>query len=135
MHAMDEFMDRIMYGDNTPKPAHCNCFNESSNTAELRQIRQELKNCITELKSLHESKDRVDISLKEYEELKRVNKDLLSRLNDAERLLGAIGITADMVQNIDCDTVKTYSTDHVIPAAFERRIRYRIEFDVVEDYV
>lgn len=133
MHAMDEFMDRIMYGDGTPKSVYGICADESANTTYLGQIRQELKNCITELKSLHESKDRVDISLKEYEELKRVNKDLLSRLNDAERLLGAIGIPADMVQNIDCDTVKTYSTDHVMPEVYERRIRYRIVFDVVEE--
>ena len=123
MHAMDEFLDRIMYGDNS-----------SANTTYLRRIRQELKNCIAELKSLHESKDRVDISLKEYEELKRVNKDLLARLNHAEGILGMLNIPADMIQNINHYSVRWYSSDFMSPEYGGRKHRFRIEFET-EEYI
>lgn len=92
---------------------------------ELRQIRNELK-------SLSETRDRVDISLKEYEELKRVNKDLLDRLNQAERILGMLDIPADMIQHIDPDSVKTYFAEAFSPNIFVRKRRFRIEFDVEE---
>lgn len=132
MHAMDEFMDRIMYGVYKTKPIYCNCANEYANVNELRRIRREIAKGINELKSLSETKDRVDISLKEYEELKRINKDLLSRLNDAERILGMLDIPADMIQHIDPDSVKMYSAETFNPATFIRKHRFRIEFEMEE---
>lgn len=89
---------------------------------ELRQIKDELL----------DRKDRVDISLKEYEELKRVNKDLLDRLNHAESILGMIGIPADTIPLIDPDSVKVYSAESFDSGPFIRKQRYRIEFDTEE---
>lgn len=82
--------------------------------------------------ALLDTRDRVDISLKEYEELKRVNKDLLDRLNQAERILGMLDIPADMIQHIDPDSVKTYFTEAFYPNIFVRKRRFRIEFDIEE---
>ena len=92
----------------------------------------ELAKLRREMEKANETKNRVDISLKEYEELKRVNKDLLDRLNHAEGILGMIGIPADMIQNINRDSVKWYSAEDINFALCTRKFRYRIEFDVEE---
>ena len=117
MHAMDEYMDRIMYGNN-------------SSSCELRRIRRVMENGINDLRTLSETRDRVDISLKEYEELKRVNKDLLDRLRHAEHVFNRIGIPADTIPLIDPDSVKVYSAESFDPGRFIRKRRYRIEFDM-----
>lgn len=129
MHVMPEHMNIIMYGNG--KSSCCNPVTDA-NTAELRRIRRTMENGINELKTLSESRDRVDISLKEYEELKRVNKDLLDRLNQAERILGMLDIPADMIQHIDPDSVKTYFAEAFSQNIFVRKRRFRIEFDVEE---
>lgn len=122
MHTMEEYMDIIMYGNGKPS-----CCNQATNTnaTELSQIRRTMEKGINELKSLTETRDRVDISLKEYEELKRINRDLQIRLNQAERLLGVLDICADMIQHIDPDSVKWYYADRV---NFDCKRYVRIEF-------
>ena len=93
----------------------------------------ELAKLRREIEKSNESKDRVDISLKEYEDLKRVNKDLQIRLNQAERILGMLDIPADMIQHIDPDSVKMYSAEAFDPTnIFVRKRRCRIEFNVEE---
>lgn len=97
---------------------------------EISRLRNEMRETKNELLN---NKDRVDISLKEYEELKRVNKDLLVRLNQAERILGMLDIPADMIQHIDPDSVKTYFAEAFDPNnIFVRKRRFRIEFNVEE---
>ena len=130
MHVMPEHMNIIMYGNG--KSSCCNPVTDA-NTTELRRIRRTMENGINELKTLSESRDRVDISLKEYEDLKRVNKDLQIRLNQAERILGMLDIPADMIQHIDPDSVKIYSAEAFDPTnIFVRKRRCRIEFNVEE---
>lgn len=129
MHVMPEHMNIIMYGNG--KPSCCNPVTDV-NAAELRKIRQTMENGINELKSLSETRDRVDISLKEYDELKRINRALQIRLNQAERILGMLDIPADMIQHIDPDSVKTYSAEAFGPNIFVRKRRFRIEFNVEE---
>lgn len=92
----------------------------------------ELAKLRREMEKSNETKDRVDISLKEYEKLKRVNKDLLDRLNQAERILGMLDIPADMIQHIDPDSVKTYFAEDFDPNIFVRKRRFRVEFNVEE---
>lgn len=123
MHAMEEYMDLIMYGS---------CCNNTINNTELRQIRRVMETGIDEIKTLRETKDRVDISLKEYEELKRVNKDLLDRLRQAERILGMLDIPADVIQHIDPDSIKVYTAENFYTEVFRTKHRFRIEFDVEE---
>ena len=96
---------------------------------EISRLRNEMRETKNELLN---NKDRVDISLKEYEELKRVNKDLLDRLNQAERILGMLDIPADMIQHIDPDSVKMYSAEAFDQNIFVRKRRFRIEFNVEE---
>lgn len=129
MHTMPEHMNIIMYGN-----GKSSCYNPATdvNAAELRKIRRTMENGINELRTFSESRDRVDISLKEYEELKRINKDLLDRLNQAERILGMIDIPADMIQCIDPDSVKLYSAERFDPGFFTTKRRFRIEFDMEE---
>lgn len=129
MHTMPEHMNIIMYGNG--KSSCCNPVADV-NAAELRRIRRTMENGINELKSLSETRDRVDISLKEYEGLKRINRDLQIRLNHAERILGALDIPADMIQHIDPDSVKTYSAESYDCGPMIRKRRFRIEFNVEE---
>ena len=130
MHVMPEHMNIIMYGND--ESSCCNSPTDA-NTTELRRIRKTMENGINELKSFSETRDRVDISLKEYEELKRINRDLQIRLNQAERILGMLDIPADMVQHIDPDSVKTYFAEAFDPNnIFVRKRRFRIEFNVEE---
>lgn len=77
------------------------------------------------------TKDRVDISLKEYEELKRINKDLLDRLRHAEAILGNIGINADVIPLIVPETVRWYKSEYY-PSPFEFKCKVMIEF-LMED--
>ena len=129
MHAMDEYMNLIIYGND--KSSYCNPAADA-NTAELIKIRQIINNGINELKSLHETRDRVDISLKEYEELKRINKDLLDRLRHAERIFSKLEIAADEIPHIIPESVKWYSTEHYDCGPMIRKRRFRIEFDLEE---
>lgn len=96
-------------------------------------LRKDVKNATEKLNKLIESRDRVDISLKEYEELKRVNKDLLDRLRHAEHVFSRIGIAADMIPLIDPDSVKMYSAESYDCGPMIRKRRFRIEF-VMEEY-
>lgn len=78
------------------------------------------------------TKDRVDISLKEYEELKRINKDLLDRLRHAEHILGKLEIAADVIPHIIPESIKWYSTESYDCGPMIRKRRFRIEFDMEE---
>ena len=103
---------------------------EMAHAGELARLRREMERNSEKFDKLIESRDRVDISLKEYEELKRINKDLLDRLRHAERVFNIIGIPADMIPLIDPDSVKVYSAESFDPGPFIRKQRYRIEFDM-----
>lgn len=105
---------------------------EHASLGMIAKLHRELERSSEKFDKMIESKDRVDISLKKYEELKRVNKDLLDRLNHAEGILGVIGIPADMIQCINRDSVKVYSAESFDQGPLIRKCRYRIEFDVEE---
>ena len=107
---------------------------ESFDTVHLGELSRLRKEMEKNRQEMSESKDRVDISLKEYEELKRVNKDLLNRLNHAEAILGALNIPADFVQRMVPESVKWWSSDYVSHEYGGHKHRYRIEFDT-EEYI
>ena len=97
---------------------------------DVRRLNDNINNLRNEITA---SKDRVDISLKEYEELKRINKDLLVRLRHAESILGALGIAADMIPNMVPDSVKWYVAEDINMDFHIRKNRVRIEFDMEEE--
>lgn len=98
---------------------------------EVHRLNDNIKQFQNEMSA---TKDRVDISLKEYEELKRINKDLLERLRHAEGILGALGIAADMIPNMVPDSVKWYVAEDINMDFHIRKNRVRIEFDMEEEY-
>lgn len=97
----------------------------------IAKLHRELERSSEKFDTMIESKDRVDISLKEYEELKRVNKDLLDRLRHAEAILNNIGINADVIPLIIPETVKWYKSEYY-PSPFEFKHKVMIEF-LMED--
>lgn len=75
------------------------------------------------------SRDRVDISLAEYERLKAENKRLELEAMQLRVILGRIDFPTDVYENVRTDSISVhYSED---PMRFVRR--YRIEFEV-ENY-
>ena len=82
------------------------------------------------LKTIHEeeskTKDRVDISLSEYERLKRENRDLAWKVSRLEAILSSIRIPVEKYEQIKPDSVKVESCSD--PIHFKQRIR--IEFDM-----
>ena len=83
-----------------------------------------------ELKKIHEeeskTKDRVDISLSEYERIKRENRDLAWKVSRLEAILSSIRIPVEKYEQIQPDSVKVESCSD--PIHFKQRIR--IEFDI-----
>lgn len=75
------------------------------------------------------SKDRVDISLEEYELLKRENRELRERCLKAEMVLQKMHIHYKMINRINPDTVQKYECKNL--RDFTTRVR--IEFDI-DDY-
>lgn len=74
------------------------------------------------------SKDRVDISLKEYEELKRENRALRAKCAQAAAIFEKISIDPRVVDRINLDTVQKYECKNL--RDFTTRIR--IEFDMYD---
>lgn len=105
---------------------------DAIHSGELVRLRREMERNSEKLDKFMESRDRVDISLKEYEELKRVNKDLLDRLRHAEAILNNIGINADVIPHIIPESVKWYSAESYDCGPMIRKRRFRIEFDMEE---
>lgn len=75
------------------------------------------------------SKDRVDISLEEYELLKKENRELLYRCFNAEMVLDKIHIHPKIIDRIDPDSIQKYESKSLM--GFKTRVC--IEFDV-HDY-
>jgi hypothetical protein len=75
------------------------------------------------------SKDRVDITLEEYDTLRNELKRYKDRARRAESLLTRIRIPAEIIEKIDPDTVDLFTTDDPRWC----RKGYRITF-YVEDY-
>ena len=113
MHAMDEYMNLIMHGND-------------SSSCELRRIRQTMERSIHELKTLQVERDRVDISLKEYEELKRENQHLNDELRHAHMILEKLHIPIRMIPNIIPSSVSWYESES---AEFMTR-RIQINFNI-----
>lgn len=104
---------------------------DAAHAGELARLRREMERNSEKFDKLIESKDRVDISLKEYEELKRVNKDLLNRLRHAETILNNIGINADVIPLIVPESARVYKSEYY-PSPFEFKRKVMIEF-LMED--
>lgn len=74
------------------------------------------------------NKNRVDISLDEYEKLKKeanmISSVLQDRINKLIKLIEKIGIPIDILDSIDVGTIRTfYENDYLIG-----KRRYRIDF-------
>ena len=89
-----------------------------------------INNLTSTLKTIHEeeikTKDRVDISLNEYERLKRENRDLAWKVSRLETILSSIRIPVEKYEQIEPDSVKVESCSD--PIHFKQRVR--IEFDI-----
>lgn len=84
-----------------------------------------------ELKKIHEeesrTKDRVDISLREYESLKKENRDLAWKVARLESILSSIRIPVEKYDLINPDSVEVgYCKD---PIHFKQRIRIQFDMD------
>lgn len=79
------------------------------------------------------SKDRVDITLEEYERLKSENKLLTERVRTLMSVIERLNIPTEILEYILPDSVKIY-TCHDIDFMNERQ-RYRIEFSVPREYL
>ena len=73
------------------------------------------------------NKDRVNISLEEYEKLKNeanmTSSKLQDRINKLVNLVGKIGIPIDILDSMDVGTINTFYEDDLIG-----KRRYRINF-------
>lgn len=77
------------------------------------------------------ARDRVDISLEEYESMKKCIENLKSLTESYERLFYKIKIP--LSKDIDVDSVKVSYSEHVgNPLDCTHKIRYRIEFDIID---
>lgn len=90
-----------------------------------RNIRKEMRNIF---EKEQKNKDRVNISLDEYEKLKNevdmTSFKLQDRINKLINLIDKIGIPIDILDSIDVDTIRTfYENDYLIG-----KRRYRIDF-------
>ena len=73
-----------------------------------------------------EARDRVNITLKEYEQLKDDVAKYERRLSDIGRLIIRLGIPAEAIERIDLDSVRVMATVD----ACNLKKRCRIEFDI-----
>lgn len=72
------------------------------------------------------SKDRADISMKEYLELKDKTVKYEQRLKDIGRFITNLGIPVEIIEAIDTNSIEVYTTeDHM-----RFRTRYMIKFEV-----
>lgn len=90
------------------------------------------KNIKTEMRKIFEeeqkNKDRVDISLEEYEKLKQeanmTSSVLQDRINKLVKLIEKIGIPIDILDSMDVGTIRTIYEDIYLIG----KRKYRIEF-------
>lgn len=99
---------------------------------ELAEIKKTNKVILDRLDRYEEDKDRVDISLREYEGLKCQNENMASTIDSYERLFEALGIAVNVVDFIVPDTVHVYESQYLYCDPLTLRKRIRIEFDVEE---
>lgn len=90
-----------------------------------KNIRKEMRNIF---EKEQKNKDRVDISLDEYEKLKKeanlTSFVLQDRINKLIKLIEKIGIPIDILDSIDVGTIETIYEDVCLIG----KRRYRIEF-------
>lgn len=90
------------------------------------------KNIKTEMRKIfneeQKNKDRVDISLGEYEKLKQeanmTSSMLQDRINKLVKLIEKIGIPIEILDSMNVDTIETFYEDVCVLG----KRRYRIEF-------
>lgn len=87
----------------------------------------ELAKLRREMEKVNETKDRVDISLKEYEELKRENERLTDKLRHAYMILEKLNIPMSMIPNIIPSSVNWYETDSIEFMTRSIRIEFKVE--------
>ena len=92
------------------------------------------KKLARELAEQNRSRDRVDISLEEYENLKSRNSDLTMENSRLCSLLDAIGIPLDVIDKIVPGSLKTIVEDRVPGFNEPRSKRVHIIFDVKESW-
>ena len=81
------------------------------------------------LDKLIESKDRVDISLKEYEELKSINAQFARENGELMSILNKMGLDKRMVGRVIPGTIKVHTCDSSV-TFLEEKEKVRIEFEV-----
>lgn len=79
------------------------------------------------------SKDRVDITLEEYERLKSENKLLTERVRALMSVIERLKIPADILEYILPDSVRIYTCFDM--DYMNELQRYRIEFSVAKEYL
>lgn len=77
-----------------------------------------------------ESRNRVDITLKEYEEMKRSIENLRASNDRMYRLFEMIGIPYEYIEQADLSSVETETCEKIDHRTLMRKTRVRIEFDV-----
>ena len=97
---------------------------------ELSAIKNTNKTILEQLKKYEETKDRVDISLREYESLKDENKKLKEAIHLYEQTIIRLGIPFEAIDHIIPDTLHTYESHLIDHDPLSLRKRMRIEFDV-----
>lgn len=82
-----------------------------------------------QIKEQEDTKDRVDISLKEYEGLKMEVRKLYDDNRQLVSFIKELGITPDLVDNIVPGSIRKWS--YISPMdPFDSKRKIRIEFDV-----
>ena len=83
-------------------------------------------------KSEINARNRVNISLEEYEKLKKSINDakttqfvLQSRIDKLVKIIEKFGVTADELDNININSIVSYKCDNILT----NKRRYRLEFD------
>ena len=87
----------------------------------------ELAKLRREMEKSNETKDRVDISLKEYEELKKENQRLDDELRHAHMILEKLHIPMSMIPNIIPSSVNWYESDSVEFMTRNVQIVFKVE--------
>ena len=102
-------------------------FNMDSGNERIAQGLSSLNTTLVEASQADiKARDRVDISLSEYEALKDENRELKRMVDQLSDVLKMIDFPIEILRKVRPETIeKSYSDDHI-----RFRTRYRIEFDV-----
>lgn len=76
------------------------------------------------------ARDRVDISLEHYEELKKEIEIYKARTSYAEEIIRKLGIPVNLIEKIDPDSIEMFTTEDRMIGLSQTYKGYRIEFTI-----